>query len=134
MSKLYVEYSKLKKVDNNKIYLFKSGIFYIALDEDAKKLADVFSFKLTNLNENIVKCGFPQSRLEHYISQLKLSNISFEIIDNHSKIENHSDYIHNIKVKNIIDTIINIDMNDITFKQSFELLEKINKELKEIYS
>lgn len=135
MSKLYAEYLKLKKVDNNKIYLFKSGIFYIALDKDAKKLAEIFSFKLTNLNENVVKCGFPQNRLEYYISQLKNNNVSFDIIDlNYAKIDNYSDYLNNIKTKDIIDSIINIDMNNITFKQSFEFLEKINRELKEIYN
>lgn len=29
MSKLYNEYLKLKEKDNNKLYLFKSGKFYI---------------------------------------------------------------------------------------------------------
>ena len=55
MSKLYVEYLKLKNKDINKVYLFKSGIFYIALEEDAKKLSELFDFKLTNLNESVIK-------------------------------------------------------------------------------
>ena len=100
MSKLYTEYLRLKKVDSSKIYLFKSGIFFISLDEDAKKLAEIFSFKLTYLNENVVKCGFPQNRLEYYISQLTISKIPFEIVDlNYSKIDNYSDYLNNIKIK-----------------------------------
>lgn len=135
MSKLYVEYLRLKKIDSKKIYLFKSGIFYIALDDDAKKLSEIFSFKLVNLNENTVKCGFPQNRLEYYISQLKLSKISFEIIDlSYSKIDNYSDYLNNIKIKTIIDSITNLDMNNITFKESFEFLEKIKQELNNIYN
>ena len=135
MSKLYTEYLRLKKVDSSKIYLFKSGIFFISLDEDAKKLAEIFSFKLTYLNENVVKCGFPQNRLEYYISQLTISKIPFEIVDlNYSKIDNYSDYLNNIKIKNIIDSIIDIDMNNITFKQSFEFLYKIKKELGQIFN
>ncbi len=135
MSKLYTEYLRLKKVDSSKIYLFKSGIFFISLDEDAKKLAEIFSFKLTYLNENVVKCGFPQNRLEYYISQLTISKIPFEIVDlNYSKIDNYSDYLNNIKIKNIIDSIIDIDMNNITFKQSFEFLDKIKKELGQIFN
>lgn len=135
MSKLYEEFLKLKKVDSNKIYLLKSGIFYISLDEDAKKLAEIFSFKLTYLNENIVKCGFPQNRLEYYISQLTSSNIPFEIVDlNYSKIDNYSDYLNNMKIKNIINSIMDIDMNNISFKESFEFLEKTKKELEHIFN
>ena len=34
MSKIYNEYLRLKKDDSNKLYLFKSGKFYIFLGED----------------------------------------------------------------------------------------------------
>ena len=37
MSKLYKKFLELKRSNNNKVYLFKSGIFYIALAEDAEK-------------------------------------------------------------------------------------------------
>lgn len=134
MSKLYSNYLKLKNQDVEKIYLFKSGIFYIALDEDAKKLSEMFSFKLTKLNENIVKCGFPDKRLDFYINQLNLSKIPFEIIDsNYSTINNYSDYINNKKIQKVMNSIITIDMNNITFKDTFEFLEKINNELKTLY-
>ncbi len=135
MSKLYVEYLKLKNKDINKVYLFKSGIFYIALEEDAKKLSELFDFKLTNLNESVIKCGFPQKRLEFYINKLNSLNIIFEIIDlNYSKVDNYSDYLNNCKIKDIIQSIIKIDMNNISFKESFEFLEKIKLELNNIYN
>ncbi len=82
MSKLYSEYTKLKCSNKDKLYLFKNGIFYIALQDDAKKLSQIFDFKITNLNENVVKCGFPLKRLDHYINLLKQNEIDFEIIDN----------------------------------------------------
>lgn len=37
MSKLYNSYLELKEKDSNFIYLFKNGVFFIALYEDAKK-------------------------------------------------------------------------------------------------
>ena len=37
MSKLYDKYLYLKKLDNSKIYLIKSGIFYIALEDMQSK-------------------------------------------------------------------------------------------------
>lgn len=135
MSKLYVEYLKLKKENTEKIYLFKSGIFYIALEDDAKKLSELFEFKLTNLNESVIKCGFPQKRLEFYVGKLNSLNIPFELIDlNYLKIENYSDYLNNNKIKNIIQSIMDIDMNNITFKECFEFLDKTKEELNKIYN
>ena len=100
MSKLYVEYLKLKSENTDKLYLFKSGIFYIAIEDDAKKLSELFNFKLTNLNNTVMKCGFPQKRLEFYIDKLNSLNILFEIVDlNYSKVDNYSDYLNNNKNK-----------------------------------
>lgn len=135
MSKLYVEYLKLKNENAKKLFLFKSGIFYIALEDDAKKLSELFNFKITNLNENVIKCGFPQKRLEFYINKLNSLNISFKIIDlNYYKVDNYSDYLNNSKIKDIIQSIIKIDMNNISFKESFEFLEKIKLELDKVYN
>lgn len=135
MSKLYTEYLKLKNIDRNKLYLFKSGIFYIALEEDSKKLSELFSFKLTNLNENVTKCGFPQKRLEFYVEKLNSLNISFEIIDlNYSKIDNYSDYLNNNKIKDIIKSILDIDMDDISFREAFDFLYNTKKEIEKIYN
>ena len=54
MSKLFEMYNKLKTENNKIIYLFKSGIFYIALDEDAKFLSEKYNYKLTNLTSMMV--------------------------------------------------------------------------------
>ena len=59
MSKLQKSYINLKSKDAEKIYLFKSGMFYLALADDCEKLSAVFGFKKTKLNEEIEKCGFP---------------------------------------------------------------------------
>lgn len=135
MSKLYNEYLKLKNINNNKLYLFKSGIFYIALDEDSKKLSELFEFKLTNLNDSITKCGFPQKRLEFYVKKLKSLNIPFEIVDlNYSKIDNYSDYLNNNKIKNIIQSILDIDMDNTSFREAFDFLYKMKEEIKKIYN
>lgn len=133
MSKLYDQYIKLKNQKPEQLFLFKSGIFYIALDEDAKKLSEIFSFKITNLNESIIKCGFPENRLEYYINQLKLLNISFEVIDpKYTKIENYNDYLNNSSLKSITKTILNLDLNEISYKQAYEILENLQKDLKKI--
>lgn len=132
MSKLYKEYLKLKEEKEDTIYLFKSGIFYIALERDAEKLAELFLFKITNLNSNIIKCGFPENRLNFYVTQLETLKQPFEIIDlNYSKIDNYSDYLNNVKIKHIIDKIVGLDMDNTSFKQAFDFLEKIQLEIRQ---
>ena len=135
MSKLYEEYLKLKKDNNDVIYLFKSGIFYIALLNDARTLNEKLGFKLTNLNENVVKCGFPQQKLDTYINIIKNLEFNVEIIDSkYEKIGNYSDYLNNNKLKDVITQILNTDMDNISFRDSFYFLEKIKKEIEEIYN
>ena len=135
MSKLYEKFLELKKENCNTIYLFKSGIFYIALQEDAKKLSELFDFKITNLNDKVTKCGFPERRLTYYSSLLTQNNIDFKIIDlKYGCIENFSDYLNNANFKNIITTLSELDMNSISFKESFNLLEKLSSEAKSITS
>ena len=55
MSKLYDKFLKMKTENSDKIYLFKSGIFYVALNEDAKVLANKFGLSITNLNDTVTK-------------------------------------------------------------------------------
>lgn len=71
MSKLYKRYLQLKQVDDSKIYLFKSGIFYIFLQDDAIKMSNLLKLKLTNLNETVVKCGFPVKNLNKYLDLIR---------------------------------------------------------------
>ena len=134
MSKLQKSYMNLKSKDAEIVYLFKSGMFYLALSDDCEKLSSIFGFKKTKLNEETEKCGFPISRLEFYIEQLEKRNITFQIIDDdYSKIENYSDYMNNSKLKKIIQEIKDIDLNNITFKQAYEFLENAKMEIGRIY-
>ena len=104
MSKLYDKFLSLKNTNNEKLYLFKSGIFFIALNEDAKKLSDIFGFKITNLNDTVTKCGFPSKRIDYYSSLLNKMDVDFDIID----------------------------FNNITFKEAFETLYDLSNRTKKI--
>ncbi len=46
------------------------------------------------------------------------------------KIENYSDYLNNENIKNIVDSIVNLDMNNISFKNAFEFLCDLQIKLK----
>ena len=141
MSKLANLYKILKNKDSSILYLLKSGIFYIALDEDALTLSDLFNFKLTDLNKNTIKCGFPASRISYYSNLLSLKNINFQIIesideDNFylSQYSNNSSSINNSSFANlpIVEEILNINFDEITFKESFFILQKLQNDLKNL--
>ena len=85
MSKFYDNYLFLKANDansNNTLYIFKSGIFFILLDNDAKIASQILNLKLTYFTENVLKCGFPISSLEKYTNILEKTQYNFKIIDN----------------------------------------------------
>ena len=69
MSKLYMKYLEKKNIDKNKYYLFECGTFYIFIDDDAYKISKYVPFKITKLNENIVKCGFPKNSIDKYMEK-----------------------------------------------------------------
>ena len=139
MSKLYQKYLKLKRNNTSTIYIFKSGIFYIFLDDDAKKISPILNLKLSNLNENILKCVFPVNSFQKYIDILKNSNIDFEIIE---KISNKADcnsqnntivkenYSDNYNFKMFLEKIANIDIDNLSIRETYSLLENLSKEAK----
>lgn len=134
MSKLYDKYTKLKENNSDLVYLFKSGIFYIALDEDAIKLSKDLKLKLGKLNEQIVKVGFPVSSRERYVRLLEALNIHFQFVDDtYGVIENYSDYANNEKLKSIVHKILCIDFDNLTFKEAFDFLLGVQKDLQVIY-
>jgi len=71
MSKLYDLYLKKKNENNNKYYLFKNGMFYIFIDDDARYVSNVTLLKLTNYGKDTVKCGFSESKLDNYLELFK---------------------------------------------------------------
>lgn len=132
MSKLLKQYEELKKQQPNIIYLFKVGIFYNILNDDAKILNEKIGLKITDLGPHIFKCGFPISQIDKYVAILNKIGLQYKIIDNSSN-QNTNDYLKNIELNKIMKKILEIDFNNITFHQSFNMLLDIQKKLKSIY-
>ena len=133
MSKLYEKYKILKSQNNSKLYLFKSGIFYIFLDDDAVKMSKLLNLKLVNLNQEILKCGFPVKTSEKYLNLIKLNNYEVDIIDSKSDIYyNSNDYIFNDMSKKFIKDISNIDYYNLSVSEAFELIKDITTRAKKL--
>lgn len=92
MSKLYIEYLKRKKEDCNKYYLFKSGIFYIFLSDDAKNINKITPLNITNLTKDIVKCGFPNNSLDKYLNIFNNLGLTIEIVNGITKEKTGNNY------------------------------------------
>ncbi len=120
MSKLYNKYLELKKENNSKMYLFESGKFYIFIDEDAKNISKITTLKLTNLTNDIVKCGFPCNSLSKYLEIFNNLNLDIKLI-NSDKLD----------IKDIIKKIKNIDINKITPIDSINILKDLKDQINE---
>lgn len=131
MSKLYQTYVALKVQDSTQLYLFKSGIFYIFLDEDAKLISSLFNLKLTNLNSVIMKCGFPTSQLEKYSNLLKTANLSFKIIDtSDNSLYSPKDFVLNKNLKIFLEKLSSVKAYDLSISSAYDFIDKISEESK----
>ena len=120
MSKLYNTYLELKKKDEEIIYLFKSGIFFIALDDDAYTLSKFFHFKITNLTDTIVKCGFPCSSFDKYSNLFLLHNLKVKIIELSNRvIYPLKDYTQTTKITELLNDIKSIDINTLSIQEAY---------------
>ena len=129
MSKLYDIYENLKKKDKDTVYLFKSGIFYIDLDNDARKLSNIFNFKLSNLNDSVIKCGFPSNSLNKYLNLFRMHNIPVELIEDNT-IYSLKEYSQSSNLQNIISYIKKADIESFSISEAYSFIEKL-KELAE---
>lgn len=74
-------FRQLKLEYKEYVILFKSGNFYLCIDEDATIMNHIFHYKITELKNNI-KVGFPISLLDKNIDILSNKRINYIVIEN----------------------------------------------------
>lgn len=133
MSKLYKKYVLLKVNDSSKIYLFECGIFYIFIHEDARIMSNFLNLKLTPLNPIIMKCGFPVKSADKYLNILKNSEYNVEIVpaDNNSP-TNINTYTAYRDFNDIVSDFININVDELSISQAFDLLNDLQTKFKKL--
>ena len=126
MSKLYNTYLALKKQNSETIYLFKSGIFFLALDKDAYILSNTFNFKLGNLTDTVVKCGFPCSSINKYSNLFKVHNLTIQIIElDNNIIYNLNEYIHSQSIIELLEVINSVDINNLSITEAYQWIKDL---------
>ena len=92
------KYDFYKLEYKNYIILFKCGNFYIALNDDAIVMNNVFKYKIIE-SANFIKSGFPISSLSKALSILDEKQINYVIVDKEIIFKNkntnnkYSDYL-----------------------------------------
>jgi DNA mismatch repair ATPase MutS len=116
MSKFYNLYLDYKNKDNNYLYLFKCGNFYIFIGEDCDYICKVTTLKKVKFTNEVYKCGFPLSSLNTYLNIFKEIGLKVKVIED--------TFDNNV----IINKLNDIDINSITGIEALNIL----KELKEL--
>lgn len=125
MSKLYEHYKYCKDTNPDKVILIKSGTFYVILDEDAKSINERLGLKLTMLNENVVKCGFPVISFPKYEKMLIANSIDYLVTELGSASNDCNE-----TEKAIIKDIRNLDINTLSPVSALNILVKYKDKLK----
>lgn len=119
MSKIYAKYLELKEKEKDKLYLFKSGKFYIFIADDCDLINDYVVLKKVKFTNDVYKCGFPENVLDDYLRVFKNHDLNVELVLNNE-----------LKSNSVYDIIKNTDINKITPLEAMKILEN----LKEILS
>lgn len=132
-SKLYNTYISLKIKSPYKKYLFKSGIFYIFIDDDAKELHKLLNLKLSNLNSEIVKCGFPINSLDKYMKLVNQYGYEVEIVNfSANSLFNYEEYLFQTKSHKFLDKISHLEIDRLSISQTYDILEELKNEANNI--
>lgn len=113
--KIYEKYKELKQINSDKMYLFRSGGFYIFLGEDADRINEYMVLKKTPFTKETMKCGFPVGSLEDYKKVFNNHGLNIDVIEPEDN--NPLKILENI----LLDTITPLE----ALKILYELKEKI---------
>ncbi len=105
MSKIYDKYLELKNEDSTKLYLFRSGKFYIFLGDDVDFINEYVVLKKVKFSNETYKCGFPDAVLDQYLKVFKNHNLDVVVVENYDLKKDNN---------NLYDFIKSIDINNIT--------------------
>lgn len=105
----------------------------MALNDDANRLSDALSLRVTNITDKIYKCCFPVSKSDFYFKTLESLNIDYKIIDpSQNVVLNYAEYKDNEKFNSIITNLIKLDLNKTSFQDAYIILTNTIHDLKQI--
>lgn len=135
MSKLFNIYLNEKEKNEDKILLFKSGVFYIALDKDAIILSQLLNLKLTNLNDKVQKCGFPCSSIDKYLKLFELHNLNVKLIEiDKNTSYSIQEYTESKIIKELLEQINNVNLDTLSISEAYKFIEDLKETVNNLQS
>lgn len=131
------KYELYKLTYKEYLVLLKSGNFFIALNNDAIVMNNVFKYKIIR-SKNFIKSGFPLGSLDKVIDRLKIENINYVLIDNELnskekfKNNNYSKFVTKIDNYEIILNRINMINNILKKNLANPNIKNILNEMEDI--
>ncbi len=116
MSKIYTKYLELKEKNPNKLYLFKSGKFYIFIADDCDKINEYVVLKKVKFTNETYKCGFPENVLDDYLRVFSNHKLDIELVEN-----------TDVSKNTIYEIIEKTDINKITPMEALKILEDLKE-------
>lgn len=123
------EYNILKKENPNIVYLFKQGIFYRALNEDAELLNSKFGLKLLDSGFGYIQCGFPVGSITSYVEKFEKNKIKYKFIDKKVEGNTTKEYLHNIQCIEILKEIGKMDLDKMSPMNAHSKLQEFKNKL-----
>lgn len=123
-SRIINKYHELRKEDKTKVYLFKTGYKYIAIDEDAYVLNGLLKFNLID-NNGLKQCNILYDNIKICKEMLEHKHIKYQVIT-------ECDLALNYNSRELLEYITNIDLKNITLNKCIEELEYLKENVRYI--
>ena len=122
---------EVKKVHPKEVALVKIGDFYHVYGKDSYILADLFGYKLKQIEQNCSTCGFPTKSLAKVTAKLENQKINYIILDRRNNYD--LDHFENFKNLNTYEKHFEIAKRNINLKRRIDsiyskLIKEINTE------
>ena len=119
---------QLKKENSDILYAFKSGVFYLFVDADAKIISPLLNLKLTKLNDTILKCGFPVSAQDKYFQLLNQIPYKVNIIEDLNKVSSSTNELDiDSSIKDLVLKLQQVNIDTLSLKDSYFFLKNIKE-------
>lgn len=132
-SKLYQKYLSLKIENPDFVYLFKTKNYYFFIADDALKMSSLLNLNLTNFSSIIMMCEFPTTSFDEYLNKINELNIKARTIPLSEDIFNYDleKCFNSVKYNELISNFLNINIDNLSISQAYDLLRDLQKKLKD---
>lgn len=97
-------------------------------------MSSVLNLKLTNLNQDILKCGFPIKSSGKYLHLLNSMNYDVCIIDTSSNSYTDLCLYNKLEaISSVAKRFLNVDVNNMSISEAFDTLKNLQNDFRRFF-